>query len=58
MKGLDVNAKKQYEAPTMELLVITGSEMMSSNDHDNGYVDIGGILFPKLRGAFPGYYDE
>ena len=54
MKVLNETGKKQYETPTMELLVITGREVMES-EHDNDYVDWG-----ELLGLFPkqGYYDE
>ena len=53
MKILNGNEKRQYETPTMELLVITGREVMES-EHDNDYVDWGDLL-----GLFPqtGYYD-
>ena len=54
MKGLHIHDKKPYEAPTMELLVIAGREMMDS-EHDNGYVDVDD-LFKDLF-SFPGYYD-
>lgn len=59
MKDLNVNEKKQYEAPTMELLVITGREVMES-EHDNSYIDWGD-LWRDLFGGYTdqqGYYDE
>ena len=57
MKDLDVHVKKQYEAPKMELLVISGCEVMDSDtEHDNNFTDWGelkSVLFPK-----PNYYDK
>lgn len=38
MKDLKVKEKRKYETPTMELLVITGREVMES-EPDNSYVD-------------------
>ena len=58
MKDLKVNEKREYETPTMELLVITGREVMES-EHDNGYVDWGDWW--ELMGSYTspqGYYDE
>ena len=54
MKVFNSNEKKQYETPTMELLVITGRDVMES--HDNDYVDWGELV----KSIFPtqGYYDE
>ena len=58
MKDLNVNEKRQYETPTMELLVVSGREVMQS-EHDNRYIkmkDLWGYL-----GAYApqqGYYDE
>lgn len=56
MKGLQINEKKPYEAPVMELLVITGREVMNS-EHDNGYVDFGDLFGGGLF-SWAGYYDE
>ena len=59
MKGLHINEKKPYEAPMMELLVITGREVMES-EHDNSYIDWGDF-WNDLFGGYTsqqGYYDE
>ena len=59
MKDQNVNEKKQYETPKMELLVITGREVMES-EHDNSYIDWGDF-WNDLFGGYTsqqGYYDE
>ena len=60
MKDLNVNEKRQYETPTMELLVVTGREVMNS-PHDNAYVDMSvWEKYLNLGGYAPKqeYYDE